>query len=67
MSGFNNYAAGRKQYGGGRSMPTVGAVDKSGYRVRDLTQNTRKNAILRRLKAMQSGNYMQPDALRGLK
>lgn len=33
--GFNKFAAGRKIYGGGRPMPTIGPVDKSGYRERD--------------------------------
>lgn len=64
---FNAYAAGRKQYGGGRNFPTMGAVDKSGYKVRDRVAATKQGAILRRLKSMQAGNYSNPAALRGLK
>lgn len=59
---FNPYAAGIKHYGSGRSFPTMGMVDKLGYRERDL-----QSAVLRRLKAMQKGNYMNPDALRSLR
>lgn len=65
--GFNPYAAGAKRYGGGRSMPTVGAVDKTGYRVRDNIAKTRRNALLRRMKASNTKNYMSSDWLRGQK
>jgi hypothetical protein len=55
--GFNPFAAGRKSYGSGRSMPTTGAVDPLGYKKRDLQTQARRNAILQRLKAGASGNY----------
>jgi len=61
---FNPYTAGAKVYGGGRSNPTSGPVDKLGYRQRDLATKARRNAILRRMKAMQGGKYMSPDYLR---
>jgi hypothetical protein len=64
---FNSYAAGRKQYGAGRSMPTVGPVDKMGYRERDAKSRVKNQAILRRIKNMQNGNFNNPSALRGLK
>lgn len=63
-SGINPYSAGEKIYGGGRYFPTSGPVDKTGYRERDLRTQARRNAILRRLKAQQSGNYGSPDAMR---
>jgi hypothetical protein len=64
---FNKYAAGRKVYGGGRDAPNIGPVGGDGvlgYKTRDLQLQARKNAMLRRLKAQQSGNYMSPDWLR---
>ena len=63
---FNPYSAGRKIYGVGRDFPTIGAVDKSGYRMRDAQAKVRKNAVMRRLKALKSGQVMQPDVLRRL-
>lgn len=47
-SGFNAYAAGRKVYGGGRSNPTFGMVDRAGYQARDNKAALRRDAILRR-------------------
>lgn len=48
--GFNAYAAGKKHYGSGRPMPTVGRVkDKVGYGVRDGKAAARREAMLRRL------------------
>jgi hypothetical protein len=61
---FNPYAAGGKIYGGGRSNPTSGPVDKLGYRIRDRKARAQRNAVLRRMKAMQAGKYMSPDYLR---
>lgn len=61
--GFNKYAAGNKVYGGGRSNPTSGPVDKLGYRERDLATRARRNAVLRRLKAKQAGRFMSSDYL----
>jgi len=61
--GFNKYAAGNKVYGGGRPMPTVGPVDPAGYKERDALK-VRRTAMLRRMQAQQSGNYMSPNNLR---
>lgn len=61
---YNPYAAGAKIYGAGRSNPTSGPVDKMGYRERDRATIARRNAILRRLKAMQGGKFMSADFLR---
>lgn len=58
------YSVGARVYGGGRSFPTSGAVDRSGYKERDLTHKARGAAILRRMKAMQSGKYASADAQR---
>lgn len=54
-SGYNPYAAGAKQYPGG--YPNAGGVDPAGYKERDAKASTRRNALLRRLQAQQSGNY----------
>lgn len=61
---FNPYAAGRKIYAGGRSMPTLGPVDPLGYRERDAITRVKRNAMLRMLKAQSKKKYMQPDWLR---
>lgn len=59
------YSVGNRVYGGGRSFPTSGPVsDKSGYRERDLKYQARRNAVLRKMKAMQSGKNASADALR---
>lgn len=63
--GFNPNAAGNKMYGMGRSMPTLGPVDPLGYRQRDATLQARRNAMLRQIQAMQSGNTMSPQFLGG--
>ena len=48
--GFNAYTAGKKHYGSGRPMPTVGKVtDKGGYKKRDVKAAARREALLRRL------------------
>lgn len=60
------YAAGDKIYGGGRDAPNIGPVDPTGYRQRDLKYQARRSAMLRRLQAVQSGNYMSPDVGREL-
>jgi len=62
---FNAYAAGNKIYGGGRSFPNMGAVDKLGYRERDAATKLKRNAMLRRLKATNSKQYMNPSYLGG--
>jgi hypothetical protein len=64
--GFNSYAAGNKQYGLGRSNPTMGPVDKTGYKERDRLQRARQNAIIKRLQDMQIGNYMSSGFLGGI-
>jgi hypothetical protein len=47
-SGFNPYAAGKKQYGSGRPMPTSGKVaDKVGYADRDAAARARRDALMR--------------------
>lgn len=61
---FNPYAVGNKIYGGGRSFPTSGAVDPLGYKERDLQTKSRRDALLRRMRAQQSGNYLSADYLR---
>lgn len=62
---YNAYAAGNKVYGFGRSNPTSGPVDKLGYRERDAKARVKRNALLRRLKANASKNYMSKDWLGG--
>jgi hypothetical protein len=62
---YNAYAAGNKVYGSGRSNPTMGPVDKLGYRERDASVRLKRNAMLRRLKAGAQGNYMNADWLGG--
>lgn len=64
LSGVAPYAVGNKIYGGGRSFPTMGPVDKMGYRERDAKTKARRSAILRRLKANQNAKYASSDALR---
>jgi hypothetical protein len=63
---FLPYAAGDKIYGGGRDAPNIGPVDPTGFRERDLKYQARRSAMLRRLKAVQSGNYMSPDVGRNI-
>lgn len=63
---FTPYAAGRKMYGVGRDFPTMGMVDKTGYRERDALAQQRKSAVLRRMKALNAGKVMNPDVLRSL-
>lgn len=58
------YSVGNRVYGGGMPMPTMGPVDPSGYRQRDLQASARRDAILRRMKAQQSGKFASPDVLR---
>jgi len=58
------YSVGNRVYGGGRSFPTSGPVDKLGYRERDLKHQARRNVVLRRMKAMQGGKNASADALR---
>lgn len=62
--GFNPFSAGDKVYGSGMNSPTIGPVDPTGYRERDLRTRARRNAILRRLQAGQSQQFMSSDYLR---
>jgi len=59
--GFNPYAAGAKIYGGSRYNPTMGPVDKAGYRERDRLRQVRRNAINARLKSQTKGAYGSSD------
>ena len=63
---FLPYLVGNKVYGGGRSFPNLGPSDPLGYRERDLKAAARRSALLRRLKARASGNYLSPDIGRKL-
>lgn len=63
-SPFNPYSVGRKVYGGGRDFPTMGRVDPLGYRQRDMEEQARRNAMLKKLQAgflkdYGSANYLQ--------
>jgi len=60
------YAAGNKTYGGGRDAPNIGPVDPTGHRERDLKYQARRTAMLRRLKAQQSGNFGSADVGRNI-
>lgn len=63
-SAINPYAVGNKIYGGGRSNPTSGPVDKLGYKERDAKSAARRAAVLRRMQANQKGNFASADAQR---
>lgn len=66
FKGFNSYAAGKKTYGGGRSMPNIGPVmNMQGYNERDNKAKARKNAALRRLKAQGPVKTMVSDSRGG--
>lgn len=62
---FQRYGAGKKRYGlTGRDAPNIGPVgDKSGYRKRDQDAIVRRNAMLARLRAGQTGNFMSKNYL----
>lgn len=62
FTGFNSYAAGKKRYGGGRSMPNIGPVSgmgQQGYNERDQKAKARKSAVMRRLKGQMGGSQMK--------
>ena len=64
--GYNPYGTGNKVYGGGRPSPNLGPTSSpEGYIERDARGKQKRNAMLRRMKAGQSGNFMNPDWLRG--
>lgn len=58
------YAVGNKIYGGGRSFPTIGPVDKLGYAERDAKHKARRDAVLRKMKDKLAGKYASADAQR---
>lgn len=62
VPGFNPYAAGAKIYGGNRYNPTMGTVDKSGYKERDRARQVRRNAVQQMLKDRSKGAYANPGA-----
>lgn len=58
------FSAGTKRYGGtGRNNPTMGPVDPTGYKERDAQATSKRNAMLRRLKAGQRKRFMSSDYL----
>jgi hypothetical protein len=62
---FNPYGAGEKVYEGGRSSPNLGpTANREGYNERDRMARAKRAAMLRMMKAKQTGKYMNPDALR---
>lgn len=61
---FNPYSAGSKSYGAGRPMPNIGPVgNMQGYNERDNKAQSRKNAIMRRMKGQGTGNPMNSSVL----
>lgn len=58
------YLVGNKVYGGGRSFPTMGPVDKLGYAERDAKLTARRNALLRQMKMNASDKHLSADSLR---
>lgn len=54
---FNPYAAGAKIYNSVGSSPTMGPVDKSGYAERDRKLAARRNAVLKKMQAMNKGAF----------
>lgn len=60
----NPYAVGNKVYGGGRPFPTNGPVDKMGYAERDARHKARRQALLKKMQAADSGKIMSADAQR---
>jgi hypothetical protein len=63
-SQMSPYLVGNKVYGGGRSFPTMGPVDKLGYRERDAKTKSRRDALLRRMKLNVKGSYANPESWR---
>lgn len=64
QQGVSPYSVGNKVYGGGRSFPNVGPVDKLGYRERDAASKARRDAILRRMKSNMNAKYASADSMR---
>ena len=66
FTGFNPYAAGKKVYGGGRSMPNIGPVSgqgQMGYSERDNKAAARKKVLLRRMRGQMSGGPMNSNIM----
>jgi len=63
---YNPYAAGAKTYGFMRDAPNIGPSNPMGYRERDAKHRTRRNAVLRRMKKENAGQYAHPDFMRWL-
>lgn len=61
---FNPYAAGARMYGSGRTNPTMGSVDKTGYAARDRQRKVKLNALRARMNAANKGAYSSADYLR---
>ena len=62
---FNSYAVGNKVYNGGSNAPNIMPLGRTlGGAQRQLEVNARRNALLRRLKAGQTGSIMSADWLR---
>lgn len=61
---FNPYAAGAKIYGNMTMSPTSGPVDKAGYAARDRRKKAKRNAVLAKLKGMNTGAFASPDVQR---
>lgn len=64
---FNPYAAGAKVYNSVASSPTRGAVDKTGYAMRDRKMQARRNAVLAKLKGQQNGAFASSNVQRFVK
>lgn len=62
---YNPYVAGAKMYGAGRSMPTLGPVDNTGYQERDMQARAKRQALLNQMQQQQQGNYMAANQLGG--
>lgn len=63
---FQAYAAGNKVYNGSSNSPHMGGgLDKLGYKERDAKHKTRRNALLRRMKAGNNKQFMSQDWLGG--
>lgn len=63
--GMNPFAAGRKQYGGGTTYsPTMGQVDRSGYKDREMRNKAKRDAMLKYLQDRQSGSMASAAALK---
>lgn len=60
----NPYAVGNTVYGGVRHMPNLGPSDPRGYIERGRRYAARREAVERRLKAMQQGQMINADVLR---